>query len=255
MTAQTPQQRTGDSKVTERMAAEWSPRSKARVAGIFYLLEALTAVFGQLYVPGMLVVSGDAAATTTNILGNELLFRLSLAATLIAVACHIVWVLLFYDLFKPVNRSLSLLAAFFGLVAIALQAVSSVFQHAPLVVLRGGGSLSAFTTDQLQALALMFLQMKAQTFNIYLVFFGFWCVLIGYLIFRSTFLPRIIGWLVALAGLSYLMLLWPPLVNYLAPYNLALAAPGEISLLLWLLVVGVNDQRWKEQARAAIVKE
>jgi len=117
--------------MTERIEA--SPRFKARVAGLFELLEALTSGFGQVIVPGMLVVSGDAAATAANILAHELSFRLCFVAALIAVACHIAWTLLFYELFKPVNRSVSLLAAFLSLVAIAVQAFSSLFQLAGLM--------------------------------------------------------------------------------------------------------------------------
>jgi hypothetical protein len=108
----------------------------------------------------------------------------------------------------------------------------------------------ALLPEQLQALTLMLLKLNAQAYDIGLVFFAFWCVLIGYLIFRSTFLPRIIGALEVLAGLGYLTLLWQPLAHYLYPYNLALAGPGEISLLLWLLVKGVNVRKWKETAGA-----
>jgi hypothetical protein len=99
----------------------------------------------------------------------------------------------------------------------------------------------------------MFLRLRAQCYHsIGLVFFGLYCLLIGYLIFRSTFLPRIIGVLEVVAGLGYLTLLWRPLAHYLYPYNLALAGPGEISLMLWLLVKGVNEQRWKEQASLGV---
>jgi len=126
--------------------------------------------------------------------------------------------------------------------------LSSLLYLAPLLVLHGKASLSAFAPEQLQALALMFLNLNGQAYDIGLVLFGFWCVMIGYLIFRSTFLPRIIGALVALAGMGYLTLLWQPLAHYLYPYNLALAGPGEISLLLWLLVKGVNVGKWKETA-------
>jgi hypothetical protein len=221
------------------------------MAGVLYVLEGLTSVFGQLIVPGRLVVSGDAAVTAANILGNESLFRLGLAASLLAVAFHIAQTVLFYDLFKPVSRRVSLLLVLFSLVAIALQAVSSLFQLPALVILGGGRGLGALSVEQLQSLALIFLRLRAQAFNVFLVFFGFRCALIGYLIYRSTFLPRIIGVLMAFAGLGYLMLLWPPLVNYVAPFNLVLAAPGELSLVMWLLVVGVNVERWKEQASAA----
>src|ERR1043165_8066270 len=115
-----------------------SPSRLARLAGLFALLEALTSGFGQVIVPKMVTVPGDAAATATSLLAHGLLFRLSVVAGLIGVACHIVWTLLLYELFKPVSRRLSLLAAFFSLVAIAMQAVSSIFQQAPLVVLEGG---------------------------------------------------------------------------------------------------------------------
>src|SRR5438094_1770801 len=227
---------------------ETSPRLKARMAGVFELLEALTSGFGQVIVPGMLVVSGSAAATAANILAHGSLFQLSILAALVGVACHIAWTFLFYELFKPVNTSLSLLAAFVGLVAIAIQACSSVFQLAPLIIMQGGQSFSAFNVDQLQALTLMFLRFGARAFNTYLAFFGIWCVLIGYLIFRSTFMPRILGVLEALAGLCWLTFVWPPLGHYLSPYNQIVATPGELSLILWLLVFGVNVERWKEQA-------
>ena len=240
--------------ITER-TTKASPRFKARIAGLFDLLEGLTSGFGQVIVPGMLVVSSNAAATAANILAHGLLFRFSILAALIGVACHTAWTFLFYELFKPVNRSLSLLGAFIGLVAIAIQACSSVFQLAPLIIMQGGQSFSAFNVDQLQALTLVFLRFGARAFNTYLAFFGIWCVLIGYLIFRSTFMPRIIGVLEAFAGLCWLTFLWPPFGHYLSPYNQILSAPGEISLMLWLLVMGVNNERWNEQASSAAIAD
>lgn len=158
---------------------------------------------------------------------------------------------LFYDLFKPVNRSLSLLAAFFSLVGCATQALSRLSYLAPLAVLGGAPYLSVFKAEQLHALALLLLVLFDQAYNIGMVFFGFYCLLIGYLIFRSTFLPRILGALMAFAGLVWLTFLSTPLANYLSPYNLASGLLGETSLMLWLLVIGVNVQRWKEQASAA----
>src|SRR5208337_433702 len=230
--------------------AEASPRFKARMAGAFQLLEAVTAAFGEVIVPGRLVVAGNAAATAANILGHERLFWLGFASSLIGVAFHIAWALLIYELLKPVNRSVSLLAAFVILVGCAIQALTSLLYLAPLLILQGGSSLSAFTPEQLQALALMFLKLNAYAFDIYLVFFGFWCVLIGYLIFRSTFLPRVLGVLLAISGLGWVTYLSPPLANYLWPFIAAASALGEIPLELWLIVMGVNVQRWKEQASA-----
>jgi Domain of unknown function (DUF4386) len=231
---------------------ETSPQVYARMAGVSYLLGALTSVLGQMVVLGMFVVSGSATATSSNILSHESLFRLGFVSSLLTAPFHLVWAVLFHALFRPVNRSVSRLAGFVMLVACTMWGLSSLLYLAPLLVLHGKGSLSAFAPEQLQALAFMFLNLNGQAYDIGLVFFGFWCVMIGYLIFRSTFLPRIIGALEALAGMGYLTLLWQPLAHYLYPYNLALAGPGEISLLLWLLVKGVNVGKWKETASVGL---
>jgi len=151
-----------------------------------------------------------------------------------------------------VNKSLSLLAAFVVLLDCAIQAFTSLFHLAPLLILQGGSSLSAFTAEQLQALALLFLKLSAYAFQIDHVFFGFWCVLTGYLIFRSTFLPRVLGVLLAISGSGWVTYLSPPLANYLfVPYIAAASAPGEIPPELWLIVMGVNVERWKEQSFVA----
>jgi Domain of unknown function (DUF4386) len=230
--------------------AEASPRPRARITSVVYLFYFLTAVFGELFLKG-LVVDGDAASTANKILAHQPLFRLGIATGLIATACYVAVTALFYDLFKPVNRSLSLLAAFFSLVGCAILAFASLFQLAPLVVLGGGQYLSVFKVEQLRALASLFLELYGQGVNICFVFFGVYCLLIGYLIFKSSFLPRILGVLMAFAGLGWLTFLFPPLANYLSPYNLVLGFLAELALMLWLLVMGVDVQRWKEQARAA----
>ena len=169
-----------------------SPRLKARMAGVLSLLSLLTAGFTELFVRG----------------------RLNIAGGLIAIASMVGVTLLVYDLFKPVSRSLSLLAAFFSLVALTFEA----------------------------------LRWQPRGVNIAIVFVGFYCFLIGYLIFRSTFLPRILGVLMAFGGLGWLTYISRPLVNYLSPYNLALGILGQESVMLWLLVMGVNVQKWEEKA-------
>ena len=235
----------------ERIAGA-SPRFKARIAGAFYLVTTLTRMFVEIFVRNRLVVSDDAAATAANILAHEPLWRWGFAADILAFASYVALTALLYELFKPVNRSVSLVAAFFSLVACAVQAVSSLFHLAPLVLLGGTPYLRAFNVEQLHALALVFLRLRTAAYHsIGLVFFGLYCLLIGYLIFRSTFLPRIIGVLMILTGLSYLTFLSPPLVQSLQPYILIFPGVGQISLTLWLLVIGVNVQRWKEQASAA----
>jgi len=239
---------------TREQSAEASSAFKARIAGVFYLLVFLTGGFA-LFAGGRFVVPGDAAATATNILTHESSFRFGLAANLIATAFYIVVTALFYELFKPVNRSVSLLAAFFSLVGCATGSVSLLLLLAPLVVLKGAQNLSAFKLEELQALTLMFLKLLGQANNIGLVFFGFYCLLIGYLIFRSTFLPRILGAAMTLAGLGWLTgsfasFLSPPFAIHLFPYIMLPGMLGEGALTVWLLVKGVNEQRWNEQASA-----
>jgi len=175
-----------------------SPGFKARIAGGLFLLLLLTAAFTEFFVRGKLSFASD------------------LAAGFIDVSCMIAVTLLFYDIFRPVNRSLSLLAASFNFVGLTFEA----------------------------------LRLQPQGVNIAIVFHGFYCLLIGYLIFRSTFLPRILGVLMAFAGLGWLIFL-TPLANHLSTYLKVLGFLAELSLMLWLIVKGVNVQQWKEQASAA----
>jgi hypothetical protein len=227
---------------------ELSPRAKARLAGVFEALEGLTSAFGQVNVLGSLIVVGNATATAANILKHETLFRLGFASSLIGVVFHLGWAFLFYQLFRPVNRSVSFCAVLVILVGCAIQAVAALLYLAPLLVLTAGSSLSALTQPQLQALAYVFLKLNGLAFDTYLVFFGLWCVLTGYLIFRSTFLPRILGVLLAIDGLGWMTYMSPPLGHYLFPAIAVASGLAEIPLQLWLLIFGVNNERWKAQA-------
>src|SRR6202795_1465426 len=231
--------------------ADTSPRLKARIAGAFYLLAMLMGIFAQGFVSGSLVVDGDAAATATNILTHRGLFQLGFAVFLIEMACQTAMTALFYDLLKPAGRSVSLVAAFLGLAGSTIKTFSRVFFIVPLFVLGGAHYLSVFSAEQLQALALLFLKVNDRGAAMALVFFGFYALLTGYLIIRSTFLPRILGALGMLGGLGWLSFLYLPLGPLLFPYVVALALLGAGALIVWLLVFGVNEQRWKEQASAA----
>jgi hypothetical protein len=235
--------------VIAQRTAEASPRLKARIAGALYLTGVLS--FFTLAVLGSLVVAGNAAATAHNILAHEQLYRLALVADIIQLPCYIAVTALYYYLFKPVNRSIALIAVFLGLAGSTLWAVNDFFVLAPLVILGGAQSASALAAGQ----ALVFLNVHVQASNIVMVAFGFHVILVGYLIFRSTFLPRFLGVWLALAGVGYLVnsfanFLAPLFAAHLSPYILI---PGavEIVLALWLLVMGVNAERWNEQARAA----
>ena len=236
--------------MTERIT-EASPRLTARITGVFYLITILTRIFAQGFVSERLVVSGDAAATATNILAHSSLFQLGFAVYLVEMACQIAMTALFYDLLKPAGRIVSLLAAFLGFAGCVIKTLSRVFFIAPLIVLGGAHYLSVFSVEQLQALSLLFLKVNDRGAAIALVFFGFYALLTGYLIIRSTFLPRILGVVSVIAGLGWLTFLYPPLGYRLFPYVAAFGLLGAASLIFWLLVFGVNEQRWKEQASAA----
>src|ERR1035437_631910 len=235
--------------VSERIE-EVSPRSKARMAGGFYLATILTGVFTQLFI-SHLVVSGDAAATAANILSHESVFRLGFAVYLVELACQITMTALMYDLLKPVSRSGSLLAAGFGLIGCTVKILRRLFFFCPFLLVRGGHYLWVFSAEQLNALALLSLSVTYHAEAIAMVFFGFAALLKGYLVFRSTFLPRILGVLSTVGGLGWLTYLYEPLASRMAGYIVSFAVVAAFSTALWLLVFGVNERRWREQAKAA----
>jgi hypothetical protein len=224
------------------------------MAGACQLLEALTATYGQVIVLGKLFAPADPAATAASILGHERLFWFGFTSSIMGVGFHLAWAFLFYELFKVVNRRLSLFAVFVILVGCAIQALTILFYVAPLAVLSASSSLTAFTPDQLHALALMFLRLNGRALDLYLVFFGFWCLLSGWLIFKSTFMPRVLGVLLAISGLGWMVFLWPPFAHAVFFYIAGASALGEVPLELWMLIAGVNTERWNDQASAAAVR-
>lgn len=228
--------------------SQTSPRFMARMVAVMYLV-LLISGFDMFSVFGKIVVRGDAAATATNILSHQATFLVGFAVALLGVASYLVVTALFYRLFEPVNRTLSLSAAFFSLTGCVIQAVALIFHLIPLTLLGGQPYLSAFTQAQRETLALVLLDSYGKAYNISLVFFAFQLLQIGYLVFRSTFLPRWLGVLVAL-GAGWLAFLYPPLARALWPY-VTLSSVGEVLLILWLLVKGVDEQRWWERAAAA----
>lgn len=216
----------------------------ARIIGVVYLLYFLTSFFSMFLIRG-LVVGGDSAATANNILAHETMYRSWFTVGLIANAIYIAVTALFYRLFAPVNRTLSLIAAFFSLVGCTIQIFGGMFQLAPLVVLRDAQGLSTFGPEQLQVASVLSLKMYSQTFNVSLVLFALYDLVLGLLIFRSTFLPRILGVLLMVAGVGWLTFLWPPLAAALSSFVLPLGALAEIVLMLWLIVKGVDVSAWQ----------
>jgi hypothetical protein len=234
-----------------------SPRQLARMAGALYLINIVGGAFAISIVPAMLLVAGNAAATAHNIQTHELLYRSGLVAHILVTVTNVPLALIFYELFKVVNRRLALLDVFFILVATAIEAAGLVNQFAPLVLLGSGPYTSALPAAQLQALAYMPWNLSSIDYNVHTVFFGFDIICTAYLVLRSTFLPRAIGVLLAIDGLAYLVysftaFLAPGFAAQLVPWIQFPALIGEGSLCLWLLVVGVNVERWEKRASAAI---
>ena len=230
---------------------EMSPKAKARLAGALFLITIVAGGFAQGYIAGSLIVSGDATATATNILAHQPLYRLAFATYLIEMACQIAMTVLFYELLKPVSKSVSLLAATFGLVGCTIKTLSRLFFFAPLLVLGGAPYLSVFDPKQLQALAYLSLRMNYIAETIAVVFFGLNTVVMGYLLFRSTFLPRWLGVLSIVGGLGWMIYLYEPVAHRLESYIVGVGVIGALVTVVWLLVYGVNEQRWYEQSNAA----
>src|ERR671927_659312 len=236
--------------------ADTSPRHLARMAGALYLINILGGAFAIGIVPAMLVVSGDAAATAHNIQAHELLYRLGLAAHLVVTVTNVPLAVIFYELFKVVNRRLALLDACFILVATGIEAAGLLNQFAPLALLGSGPYASALPATQLQALAYLPLDVSGIGYSIHTVFFAFDILCMAYLVLRSRFVPRAIGGLLAIDGLAYLFysfanLLAPGFAAQLVPWIQMPALIGEGSLCLWLLVVGLDVEQWKVRVSAA----
>jgi uncharacterized protein DUF4386 len=231
---------------------EVSPRSKARMAGGLWWLCIVAGIIGFGF-GGPLIVANDATATAANILAKESLFRLGFVADLISGLSYVGVTAFIYYLLRPVSRSLSLLGALFGLAGVAIGGASWVIHLTPLLLLHGDQYLTAFTTSQLQAMSLAALKLQAQVFPIGMVFFGIQCISIGYLVARSTFLPGILGVLLAIGGTCYVIVsfanfLAPSFGARLVPFLMPIALIGEGALGGWLLVKAVNVQSWNEQA-------
>jgi Domain of unknown function (DUF4386) len=200
-------------------------------------------------------VSGDATATAANIRSLESLWRFGIAAELFMLTCAVSLALIFFVLLRPVSRDLALLAAFFNLVSIALEAANELRLLEALFPLGNAEYLRAFEPEQLHALASLSLKSHGYGFGASLIFFGCVCLVLGYLIFRSGYLPKALGVLMQIAGLSYLtnsfaLLLVPNFADRIFPAILVPAFIGEASLCLWLIVKGVNVEKWKPQGSA-----
>jgi Domain of unknown function (DUF4386) len=222
----------------------------ARAAGFLYLIMIVSGGFAEVFVRGELTVSGDAAATANNILASEQMYRFGFVADLVCLICGTFLSLIFYVFFKPVSRGISLLALVFSITAGAVMAVNLLNQLAPLLLLHKTVYQATFSIGQLETLSLFFLNLHSQGYNISLFLFAFYFPMIGYLIYKSNFLPRFLGILYSLAGLGYLFnslgwFLFPHIATYLFPYVLLPAFIGESAMSLWLIMKGITIPKQK----------
>lgn len=227
-------------------STEAAPKTVARIAGFFYLLVIVMSPLA-MYVRTSLITGSD-AAFSGDLIKYETFYRFGAVCDILSSACYVVVTALFYILFKPVSRIGALIATLFSAIAIATGMVGGLFNIIPLTILHGAANLDSFSASQLNQFALLSVKFGGQAVNIAIVFFGFYCLCIGWLIFKSTFLPRILGAGMALAGLGWLTFIYQPLASAIMPFNMISGGLGEGALTVWLLAVGLNQQRWNEQA-------
>ena len=231
---------------------DMSPRTKGRIAGAIYLLYVIAGVYAQAFVSERLIVFSDAARTTSNILANQSLYRLGFTVYLLEMAGQIATVVLFYQLLKPVSRTGAMLAAVFELTGCGIKIFSRLFYFVPLLVVSGGASyLSAFSKEQLDSIVLLLLRINDNGAAIALAFFGFSTVLQGWLVYKSGFLPRWLGVIEIIGGFGWLTFLSPPLGMRVFMYVAVYALLGLLAMIVWLLTVGIDDQRWRARAAQA----
>jgi hypothetical protein len=230
-----------------------SPKRTARVAAVFYLMTLVAAIIAQGAIAEQLVNSTNASVTARNIVAHEDLYRFGYTMYMIEMVAQVIMTMLFYELLKPVSRIGSLIAAVIGVVGCGIKALSRVFFVAPAIVLEGTRYLDTFSPEQLKSMALLFYNVNEMGAAIAVVFFGFNTVITGWLIIRSTYLPRVLGWIAVVGGIGWLAFLWPPLGYRLNLYIAAIALLGSLATIVWMLVYGVKEERWNEVSRIPLL--
>lgn len=233
----------GAYKLTDR-SLEVSPLLYARFAGIMYLVIIIFGISSEVFIRSTLIVSGDATATATNILTSQSLFRAGFAFDVIMLFSDVVIAVIFYQLFKPVSKTLALMAAAFRLIQAGILGANLLNYYAPMLLLGNTGYMGLFEARELHAFALFFLELHGHGYDLGLLFFGLSNLLLGYLVIKSGFLPGILGYGLQAAAIVYLLgsftlFLFPAYSSFIEPaYIIPLLA--ELSFCLWLLIKGIK---------------
>ena len=227
-------------------------KKTARLAGFLYLIYMVVEILADVFGRSPLIVFGDAAATAQNIMAAEWQFRIGITGDLVSAVFFLLAAWALYVLLKPVNQDLALLFLLLNLGGVAVYSINLLNQFAAVLLLSGADYLKVFQADQLQALAMFFLNLHHNGYWIAQIFFGAWLFPLGYLVFKSGFLPRILGIVMMIHCVGWLMtflqfFLFPGLdvITYLT-YPLGFIA--ELSLTLWLLIKGVDVEQWEKRA-------
>lgn len=227
----------------------------ARIAAILTLLIVVLAPFSMLYIPTTLIVPSDAAATASNIMASQGLFRAGMVSDSIVFLIEIVLTVFLYVLVKPVDKTLSLAAAFSRLTMTVIQGINLLNHFIVLLLLSGAGYLTVFAPDQLQALALLFLSVHESVVLIWGLFFGLHLLVFGYLVYRSGYFPKLLGILLLIVAFTYL---FQDFGNMLFPqYKALFTSIGSLAFLeiafpLWLLIKGVNVKQWEKRVSESV---
>jgi hypothetical protein len=226
--------------------ADLSPRKTTRIAGVFYLIFILTTVLAS-YIRGRIIVAGDAAATASNIVSSQGLFRVGFVIELVSAVFFVLAAWALYVLLKPVNRNLALLFLLLNLGGVAVECLNALNLFAALQFLSGANYLTVFQTGQLQGMAMSFLDLYTSGFAIAQIFFSAWLLPLGYLVYKSRFLPKFLGLLLILdffGNMSwFLQVFLLPGYKILAYPGNAISLIAEIALTVWLLIMAVKEQK------------
>jgi hypothetical protein len=235
----------------ENLQPKISPQVYARAGGAAYLIIIVAGLIGEMFIRNKMIVSGDPMATANNIIASPLLWRVGIAGDIAMHVCDCILTLVYYVLLKPINKNLALLAVFFGFIQTSVLVANKMNLLMPLFFLDSAAYLKAFDPHQLQALAYISIKAHGYGFGVGLIFFGFECLVDGYLIFKSTYLPKTLGIMIQIAGVCYLinsfaLILVPEFANLLFPAILVPAFIAELSVCLWLLIKGINLKKWNK---------
>jgi hypothetical protein len=220
----------------------------ARFTGLLYTLMIPLSILGYLYVPEAVVVSQDALATVDNIVAGEVVFRLSMAAALVVQISHIIIVLLLYKILSPVNKTLAVYMVVFMLTSVPITMLNELNNFAMLYLAGGAPYLSTFPADQLGSMVLFFHTLHEAGIFIAQIFWGLWLIPMGWLIIKSEFMPKFLGYILLLVALSYMVDFFIGIV--VPQFGIAftdIIGFAEILLPLWLLIRGVNAEKWANQ--------